>query len=114
VPVGRSRADLGSNLSRWLGNFPRDRLFIGFYEEIRAEPGPFFDRLCAFVGLARLPEGARGPLGERIDSSARGTAMPPAVRRYAAERYRSEAELLARLAGGRSVHWLAEIEEILR
>jgi hypothetical protein len=114
VPTGRSRADFGSNLARWLDNFPRERLLLGFYEDIRADTDPFFDRLCAFIGLDPLPANLRGLLHERINSSARGTAMPAAVRRYAAERYHGEAELLARLAGGRSKQWLAEIEEILR
>ena len=114
VPTGRSRADLGSNLARWLENFPRERLFIGLYEEIRGSPEEFFGRLCAFLGLEPMTPALRGLLRERINSSARGSPMPPAVRRYAAERFRNEAEILARLAGGGAQKWLAEIEELLR
>jgi hypothetical protein len=114
VPTGRSRADFGSNLARWLDHFPRERLFIGFYGEIRSEPEDFFDRLCAFLGLQPFPPRLRGLLRERVNSSARGDAMPPAVRRYAARKYRSEAEILARRAGGGAERWLAEIEECLR
>lgn len=114
IPTGRSRADFGSNLARWLENFPRERLFIGHYGDIRTDPEAFFDRLCGFIGLDPLPEALRGLLRERVNSSARGTAMPEAVRRYAADRYRNEAEILARLAGGGSEQWLAEIEELLR
>jgi hypothetical protein len=114
VPTGRSRADFGSNLTRWMEHFPRERLFIGSYEDIRAEPGPFFDRLCDFIGINPFPAEMRDRLRERVNSSARGTPMPLAVRRYAAERYRGEAEVMARLAGGGSLRWLAEIEQILK
>ena len=114
VPSGRSRADFGSNLARWLDHFSRQRLFIGSYEDIRGEPGPFFDRLCDFIGIDRFPAAMRGRLREQVNSSARGTSMPQAVRRYAAQRYRAEAEIMARLAGGGSERWLAEIEHILR
>jgi hypothetical protein len=51
VPTGRSRADFGSNLSRWLENFSRERLFVGCHEQIRAEPAVFVDRLCTFLGI---------------------------------------------------------------
>jgi len=114
VPTGRSRADFGSNLERWLENFPRERLFIGFYGDIRAQPEDFFDRLCAFIGLDPLPVSSRGQLRERVNSSARGSPMPDAVRRYAAGKYRGEMATLARLAGGGSEQWLAEIEDLLR
>lgn len=114
VPNGRSRADFGSNLERWLEGFPRERLFIGFYGDIHAEPESFFDRLCAFIGLDPFPAAMRGLLRERVNSSARGISMPQAVRSYAAQRYRKEAEIMARLAGGGSQRWLAEIEEILQ
>jgi hypothetical protein len=114
VPTGRGRADFGSNLARWLEHFPRERLFIGYYEDIRAEPGPFLGRLCDFIGLEPFPASMRDRLEQQVNSSARGTSMPGAVRRYAAGRYRREAETMARLAGGGSSRWLAEIEQILQ
>ncbi len=82
VPTGRSRADFGSNLARWLEHFPRERLFIGFYEDIRAEPGPFFDRLCEFIGIDPFPAGDAGPaagagqlVGPRHADAAGGEAL---------------------------------------
>jgi hypothetical protein len=52
-------------------------------------------------------------LTERVNSSARGTPMPQAVRRYAAGRYRAETEMMARLVEGGTREWLAEIDRIL-
>jgi hypothetical protein len=113
VPDGRSRADFGLNVSRWLGYFPRERMFIGFHEEIRTEPAAFSDRLCEFVAIDPFPAALCGLFRERINSSARGYPMPPAVMRYAAERYRSEAETMARLLGGPAERWLIRIDREL-
>lgn len=113
VPKGRSWPDLGSNLARWLDHFPRDRLFIGFYDEIKTEPGPFFDRLCAFLGLAPMPDDRRRFFGERINSSARGMKMPPEVRLYAARQYRGEAAILADRLGEPAKRWLEAIDATL-
>ena len=113
VPDGRSRADFGLNLSRWLSYFPRERMFIGLHEEIREGPAAFFDRLCGFVGIDPFPVALRGLFRERINSSARDFPMPPAVSRYAAGRYRGEAETMARLLGGRAQRWLVRIDREL-
>jgi Sulfotransferase family len=113
VPTGRSRADFGSNLSRWTQHFPRERLFVGLYEDIRGQPEAFFDRLCRFVGVDPYPGAMRHLLTERVNSSARGTPMPPAVRHHAAARYRAETEMMASLVEGATRKWLAEIDRIL-
>jgi hypothetical protein len=114
VPNGRSRADFGGNLGRWLGHFPRDRLLIGFYEEIRNEPLAFLERLCAHIGADAPPEPVRRQANARVNSSARGLPMPKAVERYAAERFVGEAETMAELAGGPAKDWLVRIRGILR
>jgi hypothetical protein len=105
---------MGSNLSRWLHCFPRERLFIGFHEEIRTVPGLFIDRLCAFLGIDPFPAHRHGLFNANINSSARGVAIPPALERFAAERYRGEAEMLAALVGGPAERWLANIEQLLQ
>lgn len=114
VPTGQSRADFGSNLARWLEFFPRERLFIAFYEDIHAAPAVFFDRLCAFMGLDPFPAPLRRLLKERVNSSARGIPIPPAVERYAAEHFRSEAEVMAGLVGGVTEQWLARMQRVLQ
>jgi len=113
VPTGHSRADFGENLRRWLENFPRDRLLIGFYDEIHREPVAFLERLCAFIGVAEPPKKMRELAGSRVNSSARGTPMPPAVARYAAQRFHGEAQKMAALVGGSSRIWLEQVETLL-
>lgn len=114
VPTGRSRADFAANLSRWLEYFPRDRLLIGFHDDIRAEPIAFLERLCAFIGLGPLPGQVRNLVGESINSSARGSPVPEAVEHYVAERFRSDAEIVANLVGGPAVCWAEQIHAVLR
>ena len=114
VPTGHSRADFGGNLQRWLENFPRERLLIGSYDELRAEPDVFLERLCAFIGAGPLPPQIRQLTGERVNSSVQGTPMPEAVRRYIAERFHNEARTMAELIGAPATTWLEEIESVLR
>jgi hypothetical protein len=114
VPNGRSRADFGSNLRRWMTRVPRERLMIAFHDEIGADPLALLDRLCAFIGASPAPEPVRRLAGARVNSSARGLPMPAAVERHAAERFHDEARTMAELVGGPATHWLERIEAILR
>jgi hypothetical protein len=114
TPDGRSRANFGTNLERWLTHFPRDRLLVGFHDQIRSQPVEFLDGLCAFIGIEALPGQVRRFAGERINSSAHGLPMPKAVERFVAERFVGEAEIMAKLAGGPATEWLDEIRNILR
>jgi len=113
VPTGQSRADFGSNLERWLDNFPRERLLVGYYDQIHQEPVAFLERLCAFIGVGPLPAQLRELTGQRINSSAQGLRMPDAVKHYAATRYHTEARKMAMLIGGPATQWLQEIETAL-
>jgi hypothetical protein len=113
VPRGRSRVDLGSNLRRWRANFPQERLLVCFHDDLRRDPAGFLDRLCAHIGAGPYPDHLRGLLTSRVNSSARGIAVPPAISRYLAERFRAETALVAELAGGPAHAWLAEMEAIL-
>lgn len=114
VPSGRSRVDLGSNLRRWRANFPHEQLLVCFHEEIRRDPAAFLDRLCAFIGVDPYPAELRGLLASRVNSSARGIAVPPAIARYLAGRFRDETALVAEQVGGPVISWLAEMDAILR
>jgi hypothetical protein len=97
-----------------LSIFPRERLLIGFHEEIGRNPAALVDRVCEFIGVAPFPDALRPLLAARVNSSARGAAAPIAVHRYVAERYEREMELLAQLAGGPAERWLDQIRAILR
>ena len=114
TPDGRSRADFGANLGRWLAHFPRDRLFIAFYDHIRSRPVAFLDELCAFIGISPPPEYVRTHAGERINSSALGLPMPRSVELHVARQFLGEAERMAEQLGGPAAGWLEEIRNVLQ
>lgn len=113
VPTGRSRADFGANLERWLEFFPRDRLMVAFHDEIQNAPADFLDRLCAFIGAGSAPAALKAHVESRVNSSSAGLRMPNAVRRFAAQNFLGEARKMASLAGGPANRWLIEIESVL-
>jgi hypothetical protein len=111
-PEVRSRADFAGNLDRWLRTFPRDRLFIGFHDEIQETPVAFLERLCEFIGVGAPPQRARDLAALRVNSSARDLPMPGEVARHVAARFRGQAEIMAKLAGGPAVRWLDRIRNV--
>lgn len=113
APERSGRADFGGNLGRWLGSFPRERLFIGFHDEIEADPVEFLGRLCEFIGVGAPPERVRGLAGARVNSSVRDLPMPAAVEHHVAARFAGQAEIMARLAGGPAVQWLDRIRNVV-
>ena len=58
--------DYLGQLRRWLAVFPREQLFVGFYESIASEPAELLRRLFDFVGVDSTLDLAAFPLHERI------------------------------------------------
>ena len=114
APERRGRADFAGNLGRWLDCFPRERLMIGFHDEIESDPVGFLERLGGFIGVGAMPDRVRELAVERVNSSARDLPIPAAVERHVAERFAGQAEIMARLAGGPAIDWLERIRNIAR
>lgn len=62
------------NLERYRAHFPDERIFVGFMEDLQAEPTAFYARLNDFLGLRDAPLGPpahRNPsLGKTVPSPA--------------------------------------------
>ena len=43
-----------AHLRRWLAAVPRDRLLVLLYDDLAADPGDLFARLCRFLGIAEI------------------------------------------------------------
>jgi hypothetical protein len=114
APERRGRADFAGNLGRWLDGFPRERLMIGFHDEIEADPVAFLERLGRFIGIGAMPDRVRALAVERVNSSARDLPIPAAVERHVAERFSEQAEIMASLAGGPAIAWLERIRNVTR
>ena len=98
TPERRGRADFGANLERWLRYFPRERLFVGFHDQIVSEPVPFLDELCEFIGVTPRRNRFGATRGRESIPPAR-TADAAAVEHHVARRFPGEAEMMADRAG---------------
>lgn len=88
-------------LERYLERFPRERIFVGLFEEMVEDPGTFFPRLARFLEVDPAPlagEGAHG--GDRGREAGPG-ASDGTEKRHASYRPRfPRARALARRVGG--------------
>lgn len=64
----------GKHLARWLDLFPRERLLIIDYRDLRADPTATLDRICDFLGVARFDFAPA--LGQVSGADARGGVQP--------------------------------------
>ena len=112
VPGRESRGDVGANIARWLDNFPRERMYIGNYEDIQRNPVAFLDSLSVFIGAGPFPRRWHNLVRHNVNSSARGVQPPPAVRAFIARQFLDEIRTLAARTGNVAEQWLAEAEEI--
>ena len=56
LPEVTVRADYPAILARWRRFVPEERLFTGFFDQIRETPEPFLKDLLAFLGRDHRPE----------------------------------------------------------
>jgi hypothetical protein len=93
--------DYLGQLRRWLSVFPRDQMFIGFYESIAARPESLLRDLFAFLGVPADVDLAGFPLRERVLPGLPADLTPSLVRS------------LQQLLGGRSRELAAFLRESL-
>lgn len=58
--------DYLGQLTRWLTVFPREQMFVGFYESIASEPETLLREILAFLGLRIEPDLSRYRLTEKV------------------------------------------------
>jgi hypothetical protein len=107
------RSDYIRTIDIWGNCFPRERLFIGFYDEIVHNPEGLLSRMGEFLGIVGpLRYENSGDLRERVNP-ADSMEIPSKIRRYLAEKYCPDLEQLSHLVGGYSQTWLSEAKRIL-
>jgi hypothetical protein len=98
---------------RWSRHFGPDRLFVGWYDDVKADPGKTLEAVIRFLGLPSLPEATlKGPLEHKINGAARHP-VPEEVMLALARQYHPMLVSLADRLGGHAVRWLADCERIL-
>ena len=95
-----------NNLRRWLSVFPREQIFVGFYEDLVSRPAELLDEVCAFLGVAPVAQSLGPALTERVNSSIghRGD-VPRVVELALARRLVDDLSILSELLGGHADRW---------
>jgi Sulfotransferase domain len=72
--------DYLGQLRRWLAVFPRDQVFVGFYETIQQAPRTLLMEVCDFLELPQPDDWTKFRLTESINEGPR-LPLPPVLRR---------------------------------
>lgn len=73
----KSRPNLGSgnryasHLKKWFDLFGRENVLVTMYDELRAEPQSYLDRVTNFIGIDRIVLSTRPEIGDDVHSFAR-------------------------------------------
>ena len=73
-----------AHLESWFESFGRDNVLVTIYDELRAEPQAYLNRVCDFIGIARVTLSPRPDLGSDINSFARAPKNRKLARRATA------------------------------
>ncbi|PYV68185.1 MAG: hypothetical protein DMG97_25425 [Acidobacteria bacterium] len=104
------RGDYVRTLDIWSSCFPKEQLFIGFYDDIVERPQVVLGNICQFLGVSVFPNDR--VVNRRVNVS-RVQDMPKEIQLYLANKYYPELQKLNALLGGPCTAWLKESEEIL-
>jgi len=89
-----ANGDYLGQLRRWLSVFPREQLYLDFYESIAECPQTLLSNIFAFLGVAPIKDFSSFRLTERIFPGLPGE-IPPAVKPFVQELLRDRTKELA-------------------
>lgn len=105
------RGDYVRTLDTWLSVYPRDQLFVGFFEDIRDRPQDLLCEIFEFFGVTSEVDWSRFPyeLVFRPGAAELFPGAPPPIpencRRFLRERYAGQLAELSIRYGARVVGW---------
>ena len=110
----REEMMLRGNYLRTIDNysafFPDGQILYCFYDELKASPGNFYERVCRFLDIPPRNETLlTGKVNKSPDMD-----FTPAVKSYLAARHLPQLEKLAVKFGGYCENWLREAQEIIK
>ena len=106
------RSDYVRTVDTWFSCFPREQIFIGFYDDIVENPGTLFSSILKFLEVSPIETDKFPSLYRRVNAS-REKEMPVEVRYYLARKYREQLEQLSRLVGSHALSWLGEADNVI-
>jgi hypothetical protein len=106
------RGNYTATLDRWLSRFPESQLFVGFYDEIVANPARLLKRILGFLGVSddesRIPSDVKA----RVNPGT-GARIPPKLHRFLCSIYVDQIRMLAKRFDTYPRSWLEKCETIL-
>jgi hypothetical protein len=103
-PTQELRGSYLRMLDVWERHVPRERFFVGFYDEISTRPEALLKRVHEFLGIEARPVSAED-LNEKVHAS-REAAMPAEIHQYLAAKYLPELTALEQRFGEPMKNWL--------
>ncbi|MEE9613402.1 MAG: sulfotransferase domain-containing protein [Thermodesulfobacteriota bacterium] len=88
------RGDYPTILDNWLSVFPREQIFIGFFEDLSERPKELLGDIFEFLGVSRDVDWELFPYGRVFAKGSKHTPMPDKFREYLQDMYRRDIELL--------------------
>ena len=55
-------------LKGWFDKFGRENVLVTMYDELRVDPQSYLDRVCDFVGIAKISLANRGQVGDDVNA----------------------------------------------
>ncbi|MFN3650814.1 MAG: sulfotransferase [Armatimonadota bacterium] len=103
-PACRLRGNYLRTLRIWESTFPKDQLYVGFYEDIKQRPQELLREVFRHVGVREEVDWDSMPYREVIHRGA-GIPMPPRIREALGALYAPEIERLYQRFGDRVAGW---------
>ncbi len=107
------RTDYPTILENWLSVFPREQLYLGFYEEIVSHPRKLLGNIFSHLGVSDEVDWGSFPheqvilphFGPVRDHRGSHTYMPPEIRRFLEQMYARDIERLYERFGESVAGW---------
>ena len=102
------------NIRRWEQCFPRERIFLGFMEELADKPADFLRRVFDFLGVDDTHKPQRELMGQKINFADYPAVSETTARRLAQHLLVDTRQLHERLTSPHTAAWLARLERLTK
>lgn len=85
----RMKGDYLSTLLHWQAHFPKDQLFIGYYEDVKQNARQFLNQIFHFLGVDEVSQWDKYPL-DRIFNKSKKLPIPERFEKYLSDKYAAD------------------------
>ena len=110
--ASRLRGDYLGTIGRWRARFSEGQLFLGFYDEILANPEDLILRIFRFLGVSATKAHIARTIRTRVNAGTQAP-IPLQLHRHLASLYIDDLRTLAMQYGTYPQRWLEQCESIL-